>query len=241
MSEINWDSVKIRCSSLADLFTEPQSKADKEAGNLSKTAKTHLIEVYARELWGVEKDLISKQIKKGREAEESAITLLSRLDKVVYSKNDVKEENEWIKGCCDILTEETVDENKCSWDAFTFLPKLVEPIDKDYFAQIQGYLWLYNRQKGRLRYTLVDTPDFLITGEKYRLLRSMNVISEESPEYIEAARRLESNMKFSHIPFHLRVVTHEIHRDEEFLAKIPGKVGKAREFLKELYEKHMKL
>lgn len=239
MNEINWDLVKIRCSSLADLFTEPQAKADKEAGNLSKTAKAHLIEVYARELWGVEKDLISKQIKKGRESEESAITLLSRIDKQLYVKNDMLADNEWIKGCCDILTDETVDENKCSWDAFTFLPKLVEPVDKDYFAQIQGYLWLYNRQRGRLRYTLVDTPDFLIEGEKYRLLRSMNVVSEESPEFVAAARKLESNMRFSHIPIQHRVISHEIPRDEEFLAKIPGKVTKAREFLKELHEKHM--
>jgi hypothetical protein len=37
----------IHCSSIGKLLTEPQLKADKEAGELSKTAKTHLIEVYA--------------------------------------------------------------------------------------------------------------------------------------------------------------------------------------------------
>ena len=37
----------IHCSSIGKLLTEPISKADKESGELSKTAKTHLIEVYA--------------------------------------------------------------------------------------------------------------------------------------------------------------------------------------------------
>ena len=56
----------IRSSSLACLFTDPVSKADKEAGILSKTAKSHLIEVYAREIWGVEKDIVTKQMKTGK-------------------------------------------------------------------------------------------------------------------------------------------------------------------------------
>lgn len=239
MTQINWEAVLIRCSSLGCLFTEPQAKADKDAGNLSKTAKSHLIEIYARVLWNVEKDLIGKQIKKGRDAEESALTLLSRVDKKLYIKNEERKENGWISGCCDILTEETVDENKCSWDAFSFLPKLTEPIDKDYFYQVQGYLWLYDRQRGRLRYSLVDTPDYLIEGEKYRLLRSMNVVSEESPDFVEAARKLASNMRFSHIPPELRVITYEIPRDESVIEKIPGKVAKAREFLAELHDKHV--
>ncbi len=37
----DWNKTKIRCSSLGVLFTEPQSKADKDAGLLSKTAQTH--------------------------------------------------------------------------------------------------------------------------------------------------------------------------------------------------------
>ena len=42
----------IHCSSIGKLLTEPVSKADKESGELSKTAKTHLIEVYANKKYG---------------------------------------------------------------------------------------------------------------------------------------------------------------------------------------------
>lgn len=229
----------IRCSSLSCLFTEPQSKADKEAGKLSATAKKHLIEVYAREIWGVEKDLITKQMKKGIEVEEEAITLLSRVDKRLHFKNGTRKSNEWITGHADIVEETLITDTKSSWDALTFLLKLMESIDKTYEYQLQGYLWLYNKSKGRVSYCLCDTPDNIIQGEKYKLLRSMNVATDEDPTFIEAARKLESNMKFSHIPPELRVINHYVDRDEEIIAQIPAKVERAREFLIELAEKHI--
>lgn len=72
-----FQSTKIRCSSLGSLFTEPKSKADKDAGNLSQTAKAHLIEVYARELWGVQVDITAKSVRKGVLCEEEAIDAIS--------------------------------------------------------------------------------------------------------------------------------------------------------------------
>lgn len=238
---MKWNEVKIRCSSLSSLFTEPQSKADREAGNLSKTAKSHLIEIYARELWGVEKDIVTKQMQKGITAEEEGITLLSIVDGNLYLKNDTRKENGWISGHADIVTDDAVLDLKLSWDAFSFLPKLTEDVDKNYFYQLQGYLWLYNRQKGRISYALIDTPDNIIQGECYRLLRSMDVVSEDSPEYVAAAKKLISNMKFSHIPHHHRVINHFVDRDDEIIAQIPAKVQKAREFLHELHQKHFSL
>lgn len=238
---MDFSKTLIRCSSLGSLFTEPQTKADKDAGMLSKTAKTHLIEVYAREIWGVEKDFITKQMKKGRQAEEHGITLLSRVDKRLYSKNDERKDNEWVSGHADIVEDEEIIDIKLSWDAISFLPKLIEPLDKDYFYQLQGYMWLWDKKKARISYCLVDTPANIIEGEKFRLLRSMDVVSEESPEFIEAARILESNMKFEHIPIELRVINRIIDRDQEIIEKIPEKVNRARNFLTELHKLHLSL
>ena len=49
---IDFSKTLIRCSSLGLLMTEPQSKADKEAGLLSKSAQKHLIDVYISEKYG---------------------------------------------------------------------------------------------------------------------------------------------------------------------------------------------
>jgi hypothetical protein len=241
MKEVNWNEVKIRCSSLGCLFTEPVSKADKEAGVLSKTAKTHLIEVYAKELWGVEKDIVTQKMRKGTDAEEDGITLLSRVDKAFYVKNDERKENEWISGHADIVEEDIITDLKLSWDAFTFLPKMMDEPEKNYLYQLHGYMMLWDKQGARISYALVDTPQNIIDGEKYRLLKNMDVISEESPEYIRAAEKLEASMKFSHIKPEHRVIHQIIDRNEEIIQKIPQKVQKAREYLSEIYQTHMNI
>lgn len=238
---INWNEVKIRCSCLGALFTEPKLKVDKEAGNLSATAKSHLIEVYARELWGVETELHVKPIKKGRLCESDAITTLSRLDKRLYIKNDERKDNPWISGECDIDNEpdDEVIDIKVPVDAISFLSNVMGGVDRDHELQLQGYMWLWNRKKARVCYVLEDMPDSLIEGEKYSLLRQLDVATEESPEFKKAWAKRLTNLKFSHLPIEQRVIAHSITRDEEVIEKIPAKVEKAREFLAEFHEKHL--
>jgi hypothetical protein len=238
---MTFENTLIRCSSLSCLFTEPQSKEDKAAGKLSKTAKSHLIEVYARALWGVDKDIVTKQMKKGTDAEEDGITLLSLVDKrEMYVKNDERKENEWISGHADVVEGDLITDLKLSWDAYTFLPNLTEPLSKVYEYQVQGYMYLWDKPRARVSYCLVDTPEHIIQGELYRLLRSMNVVSEESPEYLEAAEKLVRSMKFSHIPPEHRVIHKFVDRNEEIIKQIPEKVAKAREYLAELHKLHIK-
>ena len=74
---MNWNNTLIHASSLGKLFTEPVKKEDKEAGNLSATAKTHLIEVYIREKYNRKKDIETRQMTKGKKAEDDSLLLLS--------------------------------------------------------------------------------------------------------------------------------------------------------------------
>jgi hypothetical protein len=238
MIETYLDEILIRCSSLSCLFTEPQSKADKDAGNLSKTAKSHLVEVYANVMWGYERDIQTKQMRKGTYAEEEGITLLSKVDGRLYEKNADRMQNDWISGHADIVTEDEIIDIKLSWDAFTFLPKLIDDVDKCYYYQLQGYMWLWDKEVSRICYCLVNTPQNIIEGEKYKLLRSMDVVSEESPEFIKAAERLENNMKFDKIPIEQRIISQKVYRDEEIISRIPEKVEKAREFISNIYKIH---
>ena len=239
MTQQDFSNVLIRCSSLGCLFTEPQSKADRERGELSKTAKTHLVEVYARELWGVEKQIQTKQMQKGTEAENEAILLLSRVDGTLYEKNEMRVSNDFITGHADIVEDDFICDTKCSWDAFTFLPKLIEGVDKDYELQLQGYLWLYERQRAKIAYCLVSTPQNIVDSEKYRHLRSMDVATEESPEFLRAWAKQSTAYHFDHIEPHLRVICHQVERNDEIIEQIPQKVQKAREFLAQLHEKHI--
>jgi hypothetical protein len=241
MKEINWNEFKCRSSALGCLFTEPQKKEDKLAGKLSATAKGYLAKAYIEELWGKRKEVTTKQMDKGILCEPAAISMLSDLDGVLYQKNEVRETNNWITGHADIITDDEIFDVKCSWDSETFIKNLTEPVNKDYDYQLQGYMSLYNRPKARIRYCLCSMPLDMLKKELERLLWSMNVATSDSPEYIEAAAELNFNLTYDEIPIEHRVIDIIIPRNEEIIAQIPEKVEKAREYLKELHQKHMNL
>lgn len=240
----NFQNTLIRCSSLGAIMTEPQSAADKAAGNLSKTAKTELIKTYIKEVYDREKDITTKQMTKGTNAEDIGISMLSKHQGRKLEKNLFRFSNHFVTGHPDIIEGENtlradfVWDTKLPWDLWTFLSNVMEPIDKSYYYQLQGYLSLCNAPRGAIAYVLVDTPEEIIKQEQYYLLKKMNVISEESPEYIEAAAGLEINMIYPDIDLNERVLIFPVDRDEEIIEKINKKVVKCREFLHEFSEKH---
>lgn len=235
---MQWDKILIRASCMGYLFQEPKDAAAKNAGELSGTAKTYLIKTYIREYWGREKDYTNKKMQKGILGEPELIKLLSLVDGQLYYKNDERAENEWASGHADIVTDDTIIDGKASWEAESFLPKLLEPLDKIYNIQLQTYMWLYDKPKAKLMYGLVNAPDMLIQNELKALLYKMDVISEESPDYKLAAQETLKNMVFDDIPPLERVFSIEIPRDEEIISQMPGKVEKARAFLEKFHKLH---
>lgn len=242
---MNWNEILIRCSSIGYLMTEPKEKAAKDAGELSKTAKTHLKSVYIQEKYGRQKDVVTKQMQKGIEVEEDSITLLSRVQKKMLYKNEERLYNDYITGLPDIFeggsirNATSITDIKSSYDLFTFLANVGEPLDSNYYYQLQGYMALSGATKAYIAYCLVNTPDHIINGEKYRLLKSMDVISDESPEYIKEALKIEKNMTFDDIPKEERVLIFPVERDEIAINKVYQKVIKAREYLAEFELTHI--
>ena len=239
MNQINWNKTLIRASCMGYLFQEPKDAAAKKAGELSGTAKTYLIKTYIREYWGREKDYTNKKMQKGILGEPELIKLLSLVDGQLYFKNYERKENEWASGHADIVTDDTIIDGKASWEAESFLPKLLEPLDKIYNIQLQTYMWLYDKPKAQLKYGLINAPDMLIQNELKALLYKMDVISEESPDYKLAAQETLKNMVFDDIPENERVISIEVPRNDEIIAQMPEKVEKAREFLSNFHQKHM--
>lgn len=241
---MDFSKTLIRCSSLGSLFTEPVSKEDKLQGNLSKTAKTHLKSVYIREKYGRHREILTREMKKGIEQEQESITLLSRVLKKVLQKNEERLYNDHITGLPDIFEGEniknaaTIYDIKTSFSLHTFLDNIGEPLDKNYYYQLQGYLWLSNCDLAYIAYCLVDCPGWMIEGEKYRQLHQMNVISEESPEFLEAAAKIDNEMTFKDIENGEKVLIFTVHRDEDCIEKIAKKVAKAREYLEEIEKNH---
>ncbi len=99
-------------------------------------------------------------------------------------------------------------------------------------------LWLTNAEQAYIAYCLVNTPDSIIEQEKYYLLKKMDVISEESPEFVKESAKITFNMTFDDIDVAERILLFKVERDEHEIMKIQNKVERAREYLVELESTH---
>src|SRR5688572_26741310 len=116
MEPLNFDNHLFRCSSLGAIMTnQPGKKDTKFVEEMSATAIEELIKIYVHVKYGRDKEIHSKYIDKGLQTEEDAITLLSRLYKIPFFKNDRRMTNEFITGEADITDPELMDTKAC-WD-----------------------------------------------------------------------------------------------------------------------------
>lgn len=195
--------IKFRCSALGALLTEPRSKSE----ILSGTCKDALIEAYVNSTWKRYSDNSNKYTEKGLAREEDAITLLSRVNKIFYKKNNVRLTNDFITGEVDCFEGISIDkakhtlDTKCSWDALNFFKaKKNNQVDKNYYAQGQGYMWLTGATKHTIAYCLTNCTDKHLTDAIRSLNWKLGVIDEQAAlqdlNYIKKRKQIEINMIF---------------------------------------------
>lgn len=237
---MNFNNYKFRCSSLGLIMTNQQGKKDtKNVSELSDTAKKHLVECYIREVYGRDKEIISRYLTKGLEVEEDSITLYSRATKRFFKKNDDRLENDYISGLPDLFighsikeAEEIIDV-KSSWDIHTYFEsKLAKKVNKNYEYQLQGYMALTGAKTSKLVYCLVSTPDALIQDEKKKLQWKMGVSDPINNEvYLKACEYLDTSLKFDDIDLNERFTESKIVRNNETINSVYSRVEICREFL----------
>jgi hypothetical protein len=214
-------TLKIRCSSLGAIMTEPQKKSE----TLSETCKTELRKLWIWKQFRKTKDITSKYIEKGLENEEEALTMITEHDGCFYIKNEKTLENDYIKGTPDIIHDSWIIDTKVSWDIFTFAGA---KMTKDYEYQLRGYMALTGVNTARLVYVLSDTPEKMIMDEIRRQSWKMGMI--EVPQTFEDLIRV--NMTYDNVPKESRVKVFQIERDLEIEQQIFDRVELCREYFK---------
>jgi len=146
--------MKFRASSLGKLMTSSRTKGEA----LSQTAKSYIIEKAKQDFYGYKAQLMNKYVLKGIEQEQDSIDLLNLVRLEDYKKNEERVENEWLSGCCDIITDTSIIDIKTSWSLDTFPATTYELKDlSDYEWQGRAYMWLYDMPKFELCYVMVTT------------------------------------------------------------------------------------
>jgi hypothetical protein len=146
--------MKFRASSLGKLMTSSRTKGEA----LSQTAKSYIIQKAKEDFFEYRSELNSKYITKGLAQEQDSIDLLNLVRLEDYKKNEDRVENEWLSGCCDIITETSIIDIKTSWSLDTFPATTYELKDlSDYEWQGRAYMWLYDMPSFELCYVMVTT------------------------------------------------------------------------------------
>jgi len=196
---------KIRCSAIGQIMTNPRSKSE----TLSQTCKSYLEEWVKEQVYGVQKQIKSKYLTKGLDVEDIAIEYYSEQKGLGFVlKNTDYYFDEFMHGTPDLVLPEMIIDLKASWDCFSF-PLFASDIDKSYYAQIQGYMHLTGRKKGKLVYTLQNTPDELVWDEP---------------------------IDYSEISSKYRIKEYEIEYDAEFIQSVQTRVLECREYINQLIE-----
>ena len=215
--------MKVRCSQIGKIMTNPRKSGEV----LSQTAKTYVQDLVLEEKYGIRKEFSSRYTDKGNEVEDLSIGLVNDVlnYKFIY-KNDEHFTNDWITGTPDVNTDEVLIDVKSSWDASTFPFFETELPNKDYYYQLQGYMWLTGKMESVLAYCLIDTPLEMVEDEVRRAHWKLHLI-EESKELRE---EIESKHKFSHIPKNRRVKYWFVQKDESVIEQIKERVELCREY-----------
>ena len=222
--------MKVRCSQIGKIMSNPRTKGER----LSQTTKSYILELAIQEKYGIHKEFWSRYTDKGNEVEPEAIKLTeSVLDVGFIYKNEEQFFNDWVTGKPDVNTDVLIDV-KSSWDAFTFFDKVIENElnNKDYYYQLQGYMWLTDKQEALLCYCLVDTPLQIVEDEIRREHWKQNLISESS----DLREFVEGKHTFMHIPKEKRVKTHVVKRDDEVIEAIKTRIEECREYYNNLIQ-----
>jgi len=220
--------MKVRCSQLGKIMTKPRLKSEV----LSQTTKTYIQELVLQEKYGIYKEFWSRYTDKGNAVEDEAINLaMDTLDVGFIYKNEEHFSNDWITGTPDVNTDILLDV-KSSWDATTF-PFFEDEIpNKEYYFQLQGYLWLTNKTQALLCYCLINTPFEIVEDEVRREHWKQQLIDESQDirDFVEAKHN------FDHIPAKKRIKTFVIDRDESVIEEIKTRIELCREYYNQLIE-----
>ena len=237
---MKWD-LRIRCSALGKIMTNPRSK---KSGELSKTCKTYIEELFLEQEFGIKKEFWSKYTDKGIRVEKDSIRLANRILHWHLTEEEIEQEqhyfqNQWISGHTDICDHVLADV-KSSWCKTTFPFFATEIPNKDYYYQLMGYMWLTHHDKAELTYCLVDTPEDLILDDIRREHWTNNSVwqgdeDEDIVEYVRAKHDL------SNLPESMRVKNFIVERDDEVIEKMKWRIAECRQYYDTLLEKNEQL
>lgn len=191
---------------------------------LGKTGESYCQEWLKEQIYGRKKKFSSRYTEKGLITEDDSIDFIAEhLGYGMLLKNEDYFENDYCKGTPDIILQDHLIDVKNSYDCFTFPMWYYAVPNKDYYWQAQCYMELTGRDKYKLIYILMDTPEHLIEKE-FAYNNDMEL------EYDE----FRKDYLYSHIDPKYRIKIFTINKSDSDVAKLKERVNDCRKYIKTL-------
>lgn len=220
----------IRAHKLGLLMTEPKLKADKEAGNLSETAKSYLRDIWLQDTYGYkEPSTPSVEMLKGLMCEADSMSLVQDvLGGTFRVKNLETFKQGSLAGTPDCILPDCVEDIKTSWSLRTFYE--ADGTNSAYFWQAVAYMMLTGKSSYRLIYCLVPTPEELLQREFSKLEYAYGR-NTANPRYLESCDQIKRNNDLiTTLPNEKRIKVFNFALSEADVKAVENKLTKAEEF-----------
>jgi hypothetical protein len=208
--------------------------SSRKKGELSETTKNYLLELYLEKVERRKKILQNKYLTKGTFREDESIDLYTSVynDEFIL-KNKKTFENEFVKGTPDLIFKNKIVDIKTSWDIFTFLKSDA----KEYYWQLQAYMWLTGREKGQIAFCLINNTEEAIMSEQYRQ-SFHNPYEFETQEYYdyenEVNEQIERNMTYNDLRKERKVKVIDFDFCKKDIELLQERILQCREYLKQI-------
>lgn len=193
--------------------------------------------------FGIDKHVTSKHIEKGIINEADSLEMIKRVTGWEIDLNKPKKRwfNQWATGEPDVLDNGYLIDVKNSWDGSTFPWFESDVPNKDYFHQLQTYMWLSGYTHSYLIYTLTSAPTHMVYKEAEKIAYNLHPLpayhGKSFDEMLEIGEDIANKqLVFDSIPENKRVKIFKIERDDSVIEAIRLRVEGARE----IYEKYYK-
>jgi hypothetical protein len=237
------DDFFIRCSALSGIMTTGRSK-DQIFG---KTAIDQILEAALLNKRGWSEEISGKPLEKGIANEDQALDILCKNKKWKVERTKERMFNDFITGEPDLMCKKQgiLADVKNSFTPKSF-PWLVDTSDlkkhnKNYWYQMQGYMWLSGIKKCTLAYCLTDFPSYMILDEiqriSYRELAlpknrgiDMSIIEDQ------VEKKVNEKWTYGQFPESKKIKMFEVDFDTEEIEKIKNRIVEARKIYDTIYE-----
>lgn len=248
---MNADKILFRASAISQIMTGTSKGWDMKK---SVTAQNYCKQLFRELKYKRKQSITNKYMEKGLSEEEAAITLLSRVKKNYYKKNEEWITNDFVSGTPDIFEGESINkanqgyDTKCSWGLFTF-PFASDELDKEYYYQDMTYMALTGAGKWTTVFCLVNASDTLIDSEKKKAWYQMGCHADKA--FKDKCIAIEKNMIFDmkqfrndnplydfdceewdfDIPMQERIIEFEVQRDDKEIERIYNRIKECRAWM----------